>query len=93
MSVKRMLMERGMKLMSDPRFMKLMSNPKVMKTVMQAMELRGKAQQSWDAQVKAIAKTFHLATRDEVNELKSTIRTLENNLRQVQQTGAGQTSR
>jgi hypothetical protein len=31
MDLKKLVMERGMKLMSDPRVMKLMSNPKVRK--------------------------------------------------------------
>ena len=84
MSFKRMVMERGMKLMSDPRVMKVMSNPKFMNLVMKGFQLRGKAQASIDARIKAVAHTFKLATRDEVAELKQTIRTLENTLRQVQ---------
>jgi Tfp pilus assembly protein FimV len=84
MNVKRLVMERGMKLMSDPRVMKLMSNPKVMNLVMKGFQLRGKAQASVDAQVKALAKSLKLATRDEVDSLKSTIRTLEKALKEVQ---------
>jgi len=45
---------------------------------------RGKAQQTFDARVKSLAKTFKLATREEVSELKQTIRTLESALKQVQ---------
>jgi hypothetical protein len=84
MSLKKMMMERGMKLMSDPRVMKLMSNPRVMNVVMKGFQLRGKAQQTFDARVKSLAKTFKLATREEVSELKQTIRTLESTLKQVQ---------
>jgi hypothetical protein len=84
MSLKRLVLERGMKLMSDPRVMKVMSNPKVMNVVMKGFQLRGKAQQRFDSRMRAIAKTFKLATRDEVSELKQTIRTLETTLRQVQ---------
>ena len=73
-----------MKLMSDPRVMKVMSNPKVMNLVMKGFQLRGKAQAGLDARIKAVAKTFRLATRDEVNELKRTIRMLEESLRRVQ---------
>ena len=79
-----MMMERGMKLMSDPRVMKVMSNPKVMNVVMKGFQLRGKAQASIDARVKRLAKTFKLATREELSELKQTIRTLEATLKQVQ---------
>lgn len=84
MSLKKMVMERGMKLMSDPRVMKLMSNPKVMNVVMKGFQLRGKAQQSIDQKTKALAKMLRLATREEVSELKQTIRTLETALKQVQ---------
>ena len=83
MSLKKMVMERGMKLMSDPRVMKLMSNPKVMNVVMKGFQLRGKAQASIDEKVKSLAKTLKLATREEVSELKQTIRTLEKALEQV----------
>jgi hypothetical protein len=84
MGLKRLVMERGMKLMSDPRVMKLMSNPKFMNLVMKGFQLRGKAQSAFDRRVKALAKTFKLATREEVNELKRTIRHLEESLRRVE---------
>jgi uncharacterized protein YlxW (UPF0749 family) len=84
MDLKKMVMERGMKLMSDPRVMKLMSNPKVMNVVMKGFQLRGKAQATIDEKVKLLAKTLKLATREEVSELKQTIRTLETALKQVQ---------
>jgi hypothetical protein len=84
MSLKKMVMERGMKLMSDPRVMKLMSNPKVMNVVMKGFQLRGKAQASIDERVSKLAKTLKLATREEVSSLKDTIRTLERALKEVQ---------
>ena len=84
MNLKKMVMERGMKLMSDPRVMKLMSNPKVMNVVMKGFQLRGKAQASIDKRVASLAKTLKLATREEVRDLKETIRTLERALKEVQ---------
>jgi hypothetical protein len=84
MNLKKLVMERGMKLMGDPRVMKLMSNPKVMNVVMKGFQLRGKAQATIDARVKSLARTLKLATREEVAELKQTIRTLEAALKQVQ---------
>ncbi len=83
MDLKKMVMERGMKLMSDPRVMKLMSNPKVMNVVMKGFQLRGQAQATIDKRVAQLAKTLKLATREEVSELKQTIRTLERALDQV----------
>ena len=84
MDLKKLVMERGMRIMSDPRVMKLMSNPRVMNVVMKGFQLRGRAQASFDDKVKALAKTLKLATRDEVSELKQNIRTLEQALKQVQ---------
>lgn len=84
MNLKKLVIERGMKLMSDPRVMKLMSNPKVMNVVMKGFQLRGKAQASFDARVQKVAKTLKLATREEVRDLKDTIRTLERALKEVQ---------
>lgn len=84
MNLKKMVIERGMKLMSDPRVMKLMSNPKVMNVVMKGFQLRGKAQASIDQRVQSLAKSLKLATREEVRDLKDTIRTLERALKEVQ---------
>jgi HAMP domain-containing protein len=84
MSLKQKVMERGMKLMSDPRVTRVLSNPKVMNVVMKGFQLRGQAQAAVDGQLKALARRLRLATRDEVGELKQTIRVLEQSLRQVQ---------
>jgi hypothetical protein len=84
MNLKKMVMERGMKLMSDPRVMKVMSNPKVMNLVMKGFQLRGKAQASYDETVRSLARTFKLATHEEVESLKSNLHTLEQALKKVQ---------
>jgi hypothetical protein len=85
-----MIMERGMRLMGDPRVMKLMSNPKVMNVAMQAFQLRSKAQASLDEKRKAFASLFKLATREDLSELRSTLRSIEQSLIQLQQQGQGQ---
>lgn len=77
MDLKAKLLERGMKLLQDDRVMKVIQDERVMKTVMQAMELRGKVQQSVDEGVAKVAKSLNLATQQEVGELKRTIRKLE----------------
>ncbi len=77
MSLKKSLMNRGMKLMTDPRVMKLMQDPRVMKAVMAAMSMPGKVQTFGNEQVEKIAKAMALATEDEVNDLKRTVRSLE----------------
>jgi cell division protein FtsB len=77
MSLKKSLMKQGMKLMTDPRVMKLMQDPRVMKAVMAAMSMPGKVQSFGNEQVEKIAKAMALATEDEVNDLKRTVRSLE----------------
>jgi LPS O-antigen subunit length determinant protein (WzzB/FepE family) len=60
-----------------------MQDPRVMKTVMQAIELRGKAQETFDQRVEQIAKALNLATQKEVKELKRTLRKMERELDQA----------
>jgi hypothetical protein len=77
MSLKKSLMKRGMKLMTDPRVMKMMQDPRVMKAVMTAVSMPGKVQSFGNEQAERIAKAMALATEDEVNDLKRTVRSLE----------------
>ena len=77
MSLKKSLMKQGMKLMTDPRVMNVMQEPRVMKAVMAAMSMPGKVQSFGNEQAEKIAKAMALATEDEVNDLKRTVRSLE----------------
>src|SRR5579862_3171145 len=77
MSIKKSLMNQGMKLMSDPRVMKLMQDERVMKAVMTAMSMPGKAQSLAREQIEGIAKAMALATEGEVKDLRRTVRKLE----------------
>jgi hypothetical protein len=76
-SLKKTLLQRGMKLMSDPRVMKLMQDERVMKAVMAAMAMPGKAQTFARDQVETIARAMALATEGEVKDLRRTVRKLE----------------
>jgi hypothetical protein len=76
-SIKKTLLERGMKLMSDPRVMKLMQDERVMKAVMAAMSVPGKAQSFARDQAENIARAMALATEGEVKDLRRTVRKLE----------------
>lgn len=69
-----------MKVMGDPRVSKLLQDERVMKAMMQAFQLKGKVQESFDQRVESIAKTFNLATKAEVRELKRTLRKMESEL-------------
>lgn len=76
-SIKKTLLQQGMKLMSDPRVTKLMSDERVMKAVMQAVSVPGKVTTFTHEQVEKLAKAMSLATEDEVNDLKRQVRRLE----------------
>jgi cell division FtsZ-interacting protein ZapD len=79
-TLKKTLMQQGMKLMSDPRVMKLMQDERVMKAVMTAMSMPGKAQSFAKEQVETIAKAMALATEGEMKDLRRTVRKLEEEL-------------
>ena len=76
-SLKKTLVQQGMKLMSDPRVLKIMQDERVMKALMQMMSMPGKVQSFGTDSVEKLAKAMSLATEDEVNDLKRQIRRLE----------------
>lgn len=78
-----------MKLMSDPRIGKLLQDERVMKTMMQAFQLKGKVQESFDQRVESIAKMFNLATKSEMRELKRALRKMEGELEKAKKNAAG----
>src|SRR5580692_799502 len=79
-SLKKTLMQQGMKLMSDPRVMKLMQDERVMKALMAAMSVPGKAQTFAREQAETLAKAMALATEGELKDLRRTVRKLEDEL-------------
>lgn len=86
-SIKKTLVNQGMKLMTDPRVMKLMQDERVMKAVMQMMSVPGKVQTFTNDQVERLAKAMSLATEDEVNDLKRQIRRLEEEIARLEKKG------
>jgi hypothetical protein len=76
-SLKKTLMQKGMKLMSDPRILKLMQDERVMKAVMAAMSVPGRAQTLAKEQLESLARSMALATESEVKDLRRTVRKLE----------------
>ena len=74
---KKTMLNRGMKLLSDPRVMKMMQDQRVMKAVMTAMSMPGKAQTFARQQAENVARVMALATHDEVRDLQRTVRKLE----------------
>jgi hypothetical protein len=86
-SLKKTLLKKGMKLMTDPRVMKLMQDERVMKAVMAAMSMPGKVQSFTTEQIQNLAKSMALATEDEVNDLKRTVRRLEEEIARLERQG------
>ena len=85
MDVKKAAMDRLMKLMQNERVMRVAMNPRVMGTVMKAMALRGKISSVASAASNSVARSLHLATREEVRELQRTVRRLEELLNQMEE--------
>ena len=83
MSLKKSLMEQGMKLLADPRVMKLMQNEQFMKAMMKAIAMPGKIDGFTKEQAEKLAKRMSLATADEVRDLKRTIRSLEDQIAEL----------
>ena len=83
MSMKKTVMQQGMKLMSDPRVMKLMQNEQFMKAMMAAMALPGRVDQLTKEQSRRLARAMDLATEQEVKDLRRTVRALEEELAEL----------
>jgi hypothetical protein len=83
MSLKKSLMEQGMKLLADPRVMKLMQNEQFMKAMMTAISMPGKIDGFTKEHAERFAKRMSLATAEEVRDLKRTIRSLEDQIAEI----------
>lgn len=82
--LKKSLMKQGLKLMSDPRVAKMLQDPRVMNAVMQAMAVPGKVQSFTAENLEKLAKSMSLATEDEMNDLKRTVRRLEDEIARLE---------
>jgi hypothetical protein len=88
MDLKQKLMQEGMKLMSNPKVMKLMQDERVMKLVMGAMSVPAKISTFTESAGEKIAKTMHMATAQEVKDLKRTIRKLEEQVETIKRSNS-----
>jgi hypothetical protein len=84
MSLKKTLIQQGMKMFSDPRVQKVIQDERVMKAMMQMMQVPGKVQTFSAEQVEKLARAMSLATEDEVNDLKRTVRRLEEEIARIE---------
>jgi uncharacterized protein YbaA (DUF1428 family) len=86
MSLKKSLLEQGMKLLSDPRVAKLMQNEQFMKAMMTAVSMPGKIDGFTKEHAEKFAKRMSLATADEVRDLRRTVRALEDEIAVLKRT-------
>lgn len=84
MDFKSRVMKKGFELLQDPRAQKVMQDERVTKVAMQAFQLRGKVQEEIDQRVETVAKSLGLVTKNEVRELKRTIKKLETEMKKQQ---------
>lgn len=77
MKLKDRLKSEGMKLALDPRVMKLAADPRFMRLVMTAMSVPGRVDSYTQEQKEAFAKALGLATREEVQDLRRIVTSLE----------------
>ena len=75
--LKQEAMRQGMKLMSNPKVMKLMADPRFMTALTQGFALKGRIQSEIDCRLRAMATTLNLATKEDVREIKQSVRQVE----------------
>jgi uncharacterized small protein (DUF1192 family) len=77
---KQQLLNKAVVLMQDPRVAKLLQDPRVTAGIIGAMKLRSNVQRGVGQRAKQVAKTLHLASDEEVQELRRAIGRLEQEL-------------
>ena len=77
MDWKQRLLSKAVLLAQDPRVGKLLQDPRVMNGIMGAMKLRSDVQRSMAERGKRLARSLHLASEDEVQELQRAVARLE----------------
>ena len=77
MDLKKTLLTQAMKLAQNPKVMEVVTHPRVMEVAMRAMAARAQVTTTVHGATNSVARGLNLATRDEVKELRRTIRKLE----------------
>lgn len=84
--LKDLAISQGMKMMSDPRVMKLLSDPRVTNFMMQAFELQARLSARLAEGSQMMADRLHLASQQEVRDLKEEILHLRERLETLERT-------
>jgi polyhydroxyalkanoate synthesis regulator phasin len=82
MDWKEQLRNKALTLLSEPRVSALLQDPRVTQGIVRVFKLRTQVEQQFGQGVRQIAKTLHLATAAEVQELRRAVSRLERQLEQ-----------
>lgn len=83
MSIKDRVVRRSIEFLQRPTIMRIVADERVMNTLMASLRMRGRVLDEIDGRVANIADALNLATKQEVRELKRTIRQLQQELAQT----------
>ena len=83
-NVTRALKKKLSQAMASEQAMQLLADPRVQKAMMNAFTAQMKAREHWKNGLNAVARQLHLATREEVRDMKRTINRLEKQLKKAQ---------
>lgn len=81
------VMGEAMKLVSHPSVAPLLQDERLMKLVMNALSVPGRINEITEEQRSNFIKLMGLATREEVDDLKRTVRSLEDELARLRNAG------
>lgn len=78
--LKQEAMRKGMQMMTNPKVMKMMADPRVMNAISQGFAFRGQLQSSIENTIRNVAKTFNLATKEDVETMRRSITRVEDSV-------------
>ncbi|MEB2310215.1 MAG: hypothetical protein OZ921_14515 [Sorangiineae bacterium] len=84
MGIKDEVKKQSMKLIGDPRVAKLMQNEQFMKAMMTVVQVPGKVNTFTAEQTERFAQLMHLATAQDVKDLRRQVKNLESDLARLQ---------
>ena len=85
MALKDKVMQEGLKLATHPAVAPLLQDERLMKLLMSALSVAGRLEELNEEQKANFVRVMGLATKQEVDDLKRTVRSLEDELSRLRQ--------
>ena len=85
MALKDKVMQEGLKLATHPAVAPLLQDERLMKLLMSALSVPGRLEELTEEQKANFVRVMGLATKQEVDDLKRTVRSLEDELSRLRQ--------